>query len=928
MENFLYLFTQIFSFLNNVANNSIFLFCVICVSLFLKAFITYFLISRALKVKKINYSWVLIMVFLTGSIFSDLAWIFTLAQRLFFPGMYYQYMIFFIRITWGFYIVQYQALALFIESFFEQKRRFQIHQKIFLFISSIFVLFFFALAFYKIGCYSPSMRTALEVKVQNSVMIFMIPYLMFTSLFVVFWKTRKEGIPKILLRQVKIFTQFIIFPILIADFIQYYPGFFKTTAANSYLAVGISSLLITYSIFHCMRKIMGLRFLNLQNHVMANKKFDFIEDFKNIIDQLSQVTDIKELKLITQYFFQEAFKVPSKRVHLYVRNINTPEKINHQEAFQEAFIDSDRAKIERLINEYCLQDQVNKIFSKSKVIIADEVEFSNFYENSKDQESIAHFMREIAATIFIPIFEKEKIIAYVIIDEHVRLNSKNKSTTFYSNVERDQMAIFANYLANVIKHLQNKNVKFLIKEKKELKEELYLKHQEVAQYKESISSFLANTSHEKVGTIFYKGRRFTFGNQFAHDLIPINLNTYWGHPITKKLKKLTNQVLEYGAAQFCTIEDKKGKKLVASGILNIDKNSVIIHVYYPEVSDILRQKLELIKDPTKFDYLLYLETTKTGKLIDKLIPGDSENLLNFKVNLLKLALGKGAILLDLPEQDLTSTVEILHHISLRENLHVLDLKRQSNNSSSSDISIKLFGINKIFGINSGDEKPLLEKLDKTGTLFIKNINHLDLEDQKHITEFMKYGFFRQFKGDKKTFSDVRIICCLSIDVKTAVRQGSLCPELYNELKKKSISMPSLMSLSEKDFDIVTQELTKQAIKTNELQHIFELTEKEKKKLVCAKPVSFFELKNKILHLLQKKSQQNNVVQEVQFISSYEAETSDPQILEAARLGKHALRDRSIMTMLWGKFKNQNKIANLLGVNRSSVNRRCKEYGLI
>jgi len=33
-------------------------------------------------------------------------------------------------------------------------------------------------------------------------------------------------------------------------------------------------------------------------------------------------------------------------------------------------------------------------------------------------------------------------------------------------------------------------------------------------------------------------------------------------------------------------------------------------------------------------------------------------------------------------------------------------------------------------------------------------------------------------------------------------------------------------------------------------------------------------------------------------------------------------------MLWNKFNNQNKIAAFLGVNRSSVNRRCREYNLL
>ena len=47
-----------------------------------------------------------------------------------------------------------------------------------------------------------------------------------------------------------------------------------------------------------------------------------------------------------------------------------------------------------------------------------------------------------------------------------------------------------------------------------------------------------------------------------------------------------------------------------------------------------------------------------------------------------------------------------------------------------------------------------------------------------------------------------------------------------------------------------------------------------------------------------------------------------------KLGKSALKDKQIMTYLWNKFKNQTKIAKLLNVNRSSVNRRCKEFNLI
>ncbi len=41
-----------------------------------------------------------------------------------------------------------------------------------------------------------------------------------------------------------------------------------------------------------------------------------------------------------------------------------------------------------------------------------------------------------------------------------------------------------------------------------------------------------------------------------------------------------------------------------------------------------------------------------------------------------------------------------------------------------------------------------------------------------------------------------------------------------------------------------------------------------------------------------------------------------------------IRTPQSMAILWNKFRNQNKIAALLGVNRSSVNRRCQEYNLV
>ena len=117
--------------------------------------------------------------------------------------------------------------------------------------------------------------------------------------------------------------------------------------------------------------------------------------------------------------------------------------------------------------------------------------------------------------MFLPIFEKERIIAYIIIEANAR------PAHLYSNVERDEMLVFASYLNNIINLLQNRNLESLIIQEKELKEELYKKHQEINQYKESIRSFLKNSKHKEIGIIFYKYRRFIFANQTAKEMIKI-----------------------------------------------------------------------------------------------------------------------------------------------------------------------------------------------------------------------------------------------------------------------------------------------------------------------------------------------------------------------------------------------------------------------
>jgi DNA-binding NtrC family response regulator len=163
-------------------------------------------------------------------------------------------------------------------------------------------------------------------------------------------------------------------------------------------------------------------------------------------------------------------------------------------------------------------------------------------------------------------------------------------------------------------------------------------------------------------------------------------------------------------------------------------------------------------------------------------------------------------------------------------------------------------------------------------------------------------------------------------LQTLTHEGTFSKELFNILRKNTVSMPSLLTLADNELCELADGFTEQSLKSMPMKNLLELTNSEKNRLVHARPASIHELKEKVQHLLTQKSKRNMIEEETQFDPAYQF--TDPHLMQAARLGKHALRDPKIMALLWNKFKSQSKIATFLGVNRSSVNRRCKDYHLI
>lgn len=912
--------TQFLQSMHQVIQSNCFFLATLFVALGIKLYLLIILVIKGLKNSHATFSLILLLGVLFGSIMGDISWTVKLIRKLLIPSIPYEFYVVLIRLSWASLIIQYQSLALFIESLTKKNYHLGIIHRTILAISGAYTLYFLYIALFDHHLVSEAERNLafsdtslpyapLEVTVMRQVSMYVLPIIILPNLFMAFKNIKDQKLPKILKHQLSVLIKYLLCPFLFAEFIVAIHMNVKHLSIYESGFLSISSLLISYSIYYCIKKVIGLRFLNINHQLHASQRIDFINNLKEILEQLSKATSTEELKQITQTFFKEAFGIPHKQIIVVVRDLALRQK--ETRAINAERISAVEQDAEQFLTQH--SPEICGFIEQSKILMYDELAFTNFYDENDDRKTIVAFLEKIRADIFLPIYQKKLLIGYIIIQ------NGTSEERLYTSADRDEMIIFATYISTIINLLNNRNLSTLIQQEKEIKDEIYLKHQEMNLYKESIRSFLKNDPFKDLGIIFYKHGTCIIGNQAAQEIVKIDLKTQEGHPITKALKTIGQQVEQFKIPKtvLYALDDTK---LVLTGMLNLEKNNVIILVHTPEISDLVKKQIEILKDPSSWDYLLYLETTQAGSLISQSIPGSGESFINFKLELFKAAISKKALLVEAHEDDLAMITQLIHLVSVRDSMITYRLIDQP---AGNETAVKLFGSNPLLSSSGySQELPLMQKVSN-GTLHIHQVHLLDTYSQEQLADYLKTGLYRPYLAEQQIASSARVIVSSNQHLSLLAQEGHFSASLYNELKKNTLSLPSLFSLNETEFSKLIDDLAHCAIKTDNFKSILVLSEKEKQKLLELRPVSLSELKRKIHSLLIHKSKKNNIYDDISLVIN--PDERDPDILQAARMGKYALKDERIMLMLWNKFKNQNKIATFLGVNRSSVNRRFKAY---
>lgn len=720
------------------------------------------------------------------------------------------------------------------------------------------------------------------------------------SVITIFQKLSDEKLPYLIKKQLKTLLACFLIPHLLSIVFEFSSHFFLGTAQIVALN-NLSIILITASIYFCFKQIMQFRFLNLSNHVQTNQIIPTETTFKEAIEHINIASSQQEMLYVCQQFFATQLGVKQTDINLYLRSNNQP--CDNLQQTTELFLSNTQPEF--LIS-------IEKLY-KNKILVRHELEFDEFYTDNHSVHTFVNFLRSIECDIFLPIINNKKILGYITI-------SKQNNNKLYNFDQQSKMIVFAQFLAPAIHLMLQQNLYSILQDSKTTKEALHEKTQEINQYKESIKQLLKDRVENHIGIIFYKGKHFSFKNQEAQTLLGINPNLESDHPTTATLINFAHQIEKYQTTQTMHISVHNGTKLILTGMPHAEvSSSILLIIRKPEATDLIKMHIDALKDISDRDYLLYLESTKTGQIINKLLPSSHDNFLQTKIKLLNSILQKSALLIETSQSDLDQIINLIHDLSEQTGLEILDLH------TCPDGALTLFGINPL--LTQIHQPSLLERYPQ-GTIVIKNIEHLDTLSQHKLVQLLRYGIFTPFKSEQRQISEVRIICTTTYSLNDLLQDKKIIPDLYEALKKQVLSIPSLITMDQTLLLCIIDEYMYQNLQEHGAKQVQALTYKEKEAIIAKRIPSLFELKQKVLTLMMLKAQDKLTITQEASSNIRFIDMTGPELQLAAQLGKHALKDIQLMKTLWKKLGSQTKIADLLGVNRSSVSRRCKDYNLL
>jgi len=660
----------------------------------------------------------------------------------------------------------------------------------------------------------------------------------------------------------------------------------------------IATALLIAATYYCATRLVRIRFLNIKYDAPVSMDPEQFKKIDSVLTKFERATATSDFRYVVSTFFSQTYHCAEDRVRVVLFDDPLYEEVIELQRRVRTSLDAVPPLVDFL--------------DKKQLFARSEIEFSWYHEEALIYAEAIQFLDLMGADLFVPLFDRGVIAGFVMVE------SRPEGTIYFSLSERAFIAFFARILGSAIRLVRQQDYNQILSEIWRLKEEAYFRHQELAHFRESILSFSRHAVEKQIGVLFYKRRKYVTANRAAELLLGCDPNCHHGHPLVEAMGKLVNYTMQTRQHSSSIVSLHSEMQLSVMTFPGGDEQEVVVVVSRPEISDLIDFQKGLLKDPAQWDYILYLEATEKGRRISELLPGIGATLLQLKIDLLRLVLCRRALCLTMAKADCNALVSLLHEASLRKQLSVFSLREQERGQ---EYALRLFGATTLFSEHETEE-PLLVQFEKDATLFIENMQFLALATQKRLADFLSCGAFKRIGGSMLVSSDVRIIFSSDRPLDRLFQEGVLAYELYRVLKETSFILPQPSQLPYEEFLSMVDSIAQLFLTTASLKKVLGLTDREQRQLWDEQLSSVDLLKKRVHALLQLKAVGQQIELSGDMVDAY-----DEQLHKIVMLGARALKDQTALTYLWNKFQCQAKIASILGVNKSSVSRRCKAFGL-
>ncbi len=238
---------------------------------------------------------------------------------------------------------------------------------------------------------------------------------------------------------------------------------------------------------------------------------------------------------------------------------------------------------------------------------------------------------------------------------------------------------------------------------------------------------------------------------------------------------------------------------------------------------------------------------------------------------------------------------------------------------------ELFGHEKGAFTGAINQRPGRFELAHTGTIFLDEVGEISIPIEIKLLRVLQEREFERVGGTKTIKVDVRIIAATNRDLEKAVKEGKYREELYYRLNVVPIFLPSLKERKD-DIPILLEHFLN-IFNTRTNKNILEITKDAQELLISYDwPGNIRQLENVVERMVVLAKGDKIDIEDVpnNIIKAREKKLS---FKESVYQAKAQIERELLIKVLQEVGNNRTKAARLLEVDRKTLQKKIKEYGL-